>query len=324
VSKRVLFIGIGFYDYEESIIKEFQKQNYEVDYFSETPQNSLLYRIYSRLGNSDRIKEIKERHSKNIVDNSNKEYNLIFCIKCESFSTRALELLKEKNPNAKFVLYLWDSIVRIDGIKEKLLYFDQIFTFDRLDAIENENLIFSPLFFREEYLNKEENSNPENDIYHLGWYHTDRLTLLKKVAAYCEDNKLKFTFVLFTGYFSYFIQSIFGGQLKNNKKFLIFKSVSAQTNYENIIKSKVTLDIAHPSQSGLTIRTIELLGAQRKIITTNNDILNYDFYDATNVLIIDRNNPVLNIGFFESPWKPIPKEVILRYSIENWLRRMIE
>lgn len=324
MNKRVLFIGIGFYDYEDSIIKEFQKQNYEVDYFSETPQNSLLYRIYCRLGNNEKIKEIKERHSYDIVHNSNHKYDLIFCIKCESFSKNALELLKEKNPNAKFILYLWDSIVRIQDIRQKLHFFDKVFTFDRLDSLENKEIIFSPLFFRDEYLNKEEKINTEIDLYHLGWYHTDRLALIKQIAKYCEENNLKYNFILFTGYFSYFLQSIFGGQLKNNKKFLIFRSVSAQTNYENIVKSKVTLDIAHPSQSGLTIRTIELLGAQRKIITTNADIVNYDFYNSNNVLIIDRNNPVLSTEFFLSSWKVIPKEIILKYSIENWLKRMIE
>ena len=53
--KRVLFIGIGFYDYEDAIIEEFEKQNYKVDYFSETPINNFLFRIYSRFKNFKKI-----------------------------------------------------------------------------------------------------------------------------------------------------------------------------------------------------------------------------------------------------------------------------
>jgi hypothetical protein len=49
--KRILFIGIGFYDYEEAIINEFKKLDYEVDYYSEVPPNTIKYRFYSRIKN---------------------------------------------------------------------------------------------------------------------------------------------------------------------------------------------------------------------------------------------------------------------------------
>ncbi|MDR7208986.1 hypothetical protein [Flavobacterium piscis] len=322
--KRVLFIGIGFYDYEDAIIEEFKKQDYKIDYFSGTPPNTFLYRLYSRLKKYQKIESLKEKHSLGIVENLNVKYDLVFIIKGESFSRNAIEILKAKNPNAKYVLYLWDSIRRIKDVNEKLILFDKVYSFDRLDCVENEKFILNPLFFRNEYLNQSNDCIQNNHIYHLGWYHSDRLILIQKIAKYCQENNLKYEFILFTGYFSYIFQSIFGGQLKNNKSFLTFKPISAKTNFQNILNSKVTLDIAHPFQSGLTMRTIELIGAQRKIVTTNEDILNYDFYNPNNILIINRGNPVLEKSFFESEYTPIPNEIISKYSIENWLRRMIE
>ncbi|SNR49479.1 hypothetical protein [Flavobacterium sp. ov086] len=322
--KRVLFIGIGFYDYEDAIVKEFKKQNYEVDYFSETPPNTLLYRFYSRLKKQEKIEAIKAKHSSWIVENSNKNYDLIFIIKGECFAKSAIQLLKNLNSNAKFVLYLWDSVRRIKDIEDKLHLFDKVYSFDRLDCTNNDKFTFNPLFFRNEYLNQKDDYVQNNDIYHLGWYHSDRLILIKKIAEYCGKNNLKFQFILFTGYFSYFIQSILGGQLKNNKRFLIFKPISAATNFANILNSKVVLDIAHPFQTGLTMRTIELVGAQRKIITTNQDIKAYDFYNPNNIFIIDRNDPVLEKSFFQSEYIPVPSEIRSSYSIEHWLKRMIE
>ena len=39
---KVLFIGIGFYDYEETIIKQLEKNNFDVDYFIEFPKTRLM------------------------------------------------------------------------------------------------------------------------------------------------------------------------------------------------------------------------------------------------------------------------------------------
>ena len=50
-----------------------------------------------------------------------------------------------------------------------------------------------------------------------------------------------------------------------------------------ISKSKAILDINHPSQVGLTMRTFETLGANKKLITTNENIKIYDFFDKENI-----------------------------------------
>ena len=42
--------------------------------------------------------------------------------------------------------------------------------------------------------------------------------------------------------------------------------------------SRCVLDSAQAGQLGLTIRVLEALGAKKKLITTNEDVVNYDFY----------------------------------------------
>lgn len=322
--KRVLFIGIGFYDYEKAIVKEFRKLGFEVDYSSEVPPNTLTYRYNSRLRKQNKLEEIRQKHSAKIVQNAKQNYNFVFIIKCEYFTTRDLGVLRKKNPQAKFILYLWDSLLRFPVIKKKLSYFDEVFSFDRKDCLANQQIKFNPLFYRDEYNHKNDlEPEPRFDAYLLGWYHTDRLLFVKKIALEFDKTKVKYNMLLFTGYFSYLFQSVFGGELKGNKKFLIFKPVSASANYQNMINAKVTIDIAHPMQSGLTMRTIELLGAQKKIITTNNDIINYDFYHPNNVMIIDRENPTIDVSFFSKKFTPTPEDVLKKYTITNWISKMI-
>ena len=321
--KRALFIGIGFYDYEESIKQELIKLNFEVDYFSEVPPNTIKYRFYSRRNNLEKLDQIRNEHAVEVAKKCREDYDFVFIIKAEYLSVGALEIIKKKNSQAKFVLYLWDSLARFPVIKSKFSFFDKIYSFDRLDCLAEKDLVFNPLFFREEYANSGEQHEEKYGIYHLGWCHTNRLALIKKVTDFCDNNDITHKMVLFTGKFSYVFQSMFGGELKGNRKFLIFDSISATQNRDYVAESKSTLDIAHAMQSGLTMRTIELLGMQRKIVTTNKDIINYDFYHPDNVLVIDRDEPILNKAFFESDFHPISQDIVNQYSIENWLERMM-
>lgn len=324
INKKVLFIGIGFYDYEDSIISEFNKLNYDVDYFCEVPKNTINLRYYSRLKNEKKITEINKLHNLKIIQESGSNYDLVFIIKCENITLDTLNSLREKNQKANFVLYLWDSIQRIKNVESKFIAFDKVFSFDRLDCLNNSKLIFNPLFYRDEYIKNNKEDEYIFDVYHLGWYHSDRLHIIKNIATYCNKNNLKYKFLLFTGFFSFLIQFLIGGELRTSLKYLIFKPLSSLTNRRNILCSKVVLDIAHPDQSGLTMRTIELIGMQKKIITTNKDITNYDFYHPNNIMYIDRNNVVIDKYFFQKPYDNIPESILTKYHINNWLCKMID
>lgn len=321
--KRALFIGIGFYDYDQAIINEFNSLGYDVDYFSEFPAG-IPYRYYLRTNNKDKVKSYKERTSMNIAIACKSGYDLIFVIKGECLSQGAIDKIKSKNPNSKWVLYLWDSIVRIPQSKITAKNFDKVYSFDRADCLENKEFIFNPLFFRREYDRRLYGEmEVKFDLYFLGWYHSDRLKLVKKIVNFCKREGLHYKVILYTGYMNYLLHKLVGKELKGNKEYLIFKSITAKMNLELIMKSKATLDIAHPQQTGLTMRTIELLGAQKKIITTNSDIVNYDFYDPQNILVIDRENPDFDTDFFKTEFNPTPDQILFKYSIKEWLRRML-
>ena len=70
------------------------------------------------------------------------------------------------------------------------------------------------------------------------------------------------------------------------------------------------------------IRTIECLGAKRKLVTTNSDIKNYDFYNENNILIY--SEPIdLDSPFFKNEYEELPDEMYEKYSLKNWLITMI-
>jgi hypothetical protein len=83
--------------------------------------------------------------------------------------------------------------------------------------------------------------------------------------------------------------------------------------------SNVILDIHHPLQNGLTIRTFETLGAKKKIITTNEHIKKYKFYNSNNILIIDRKIPKIDINFFNQDFQDCELDLYYAMSLDGWL-----
>ncbi len=100
--------------------------------------------------------------------------------------------------------------------------------------------------------------------------------------------------------------------------------MSKKQTVELVSKSKVIIDIEHLKQKGLTMRTLEMLGSNKKIITTNKEVLNYDFFDENNICVIDRNNPIINKSFFESDFRIIDEEIYNKYSINKWVETIFK
>jgi hypothetical protein len=67
------------------------------------------------------------------------------------------------------------------------------------------------------------------------------------------------------------------------------------------------------------MRTIEMLGANKKIITTNTDIKHYDFYHPNNICIVDRDKVLVPTKFMETPYVPVEDQVKDRYSVNYFI-----
>lgn len=94
-------------------------------------------------------------------------------------------------------------------------------------------------------------------------------------------------------------------------------------NISSIVEnSKIILDIQDPKQSGLTMRTIEMIGMKKKLVTTNRDIQNYNFYCPENICIIDRDSPEIPDEFVCAKYHDFDSDIYEEYSIDNWLRRI--
>ena len=108
------------------------------------------------------------------------------------------------------------------------------------------------------------------------------------------------------------------------KQDIRFDSISPSKIKEIYKESRCILDVEHSAQRGLTMRTIEMIGLNKKLITTNQNISKYDFYDKNNICIINKKNPVVPVEFWNSPYIPIKNQILQRYSLRSFVQEIFD
>jgi len=331
-NKKILFFAPSFFGYEYAIKNKLEELGALVDLYDERPSsNSFIKAIIRSHKKYLRffISQLIQRYFTFIIkENYDKNYDYIFIIKGEIFDEKIVLKLKGHYPNAKLILYLWDSITIYKSIQNSLYLFDRAFTFDSKDALQFEKLKFRPLFYIDKYsdFNIKDDLKFENDILFIGTAHSDRWVFLQKIKQQALKQGLKVDFYLYIQSPLVFLaRKIFDKKQKGlSIRDVNFKSLSQDEIVKRTHTSKSVLDIQHPKQTGMTMRTIEVFGAQRKLITTNQNIDQYDFFEPNNISVIDRENPILSNDFFEVDFRKSSSLLIHKYSILGWINDIFE
>jgi hypothetical protein len=284
IGKNILFIGPKTFDYENEIIKCLQRKGGSVDYYNDRPFESNLKKVLLRLVPLFLKREVKSYFLSIVKKTEDIQYDYVFCIKLECFPFDVLKKLREQQKKAKFIFYTWDSFLNNPNPLKCLSAFDRSLTFDRRDAY-SKDLLHRPLFYISEYADIKEQMRAY-DVLFVGSVHTQRFKFINHFLQNV-DKKYKCYMHLFVPrkllYFArkLFLFPTYGIYQTSDFK---FSSLNQDEVVSLFAKSKAILDICHHNQVGLTIRTVEALGAKRKLITNNIDIKNYDFYDLCNIL----------------------------------------
>lgn len=314
--KKILFVGIGFYDYEDIIKRTLSSYGAEVTYFSSV-QTNVLARILNKLKLHAWALCIQQSLKRKNIE-SKKGNNIIFIVKGQNLQQSDIDLMRLYNPHAKFIIYLWDSLVRHENRELLLNNFDNIWSFDREDCIKNNKLKFRPLFFRTISHLRE----AKYTMSFIGWMHSDRLHILKEIRKQLKKRGETYCFKLYLSKVEYIYNRYFCHSLKKEDEEFIITNPLKYSDVQDIMNaSKTVLDIAHPLQSGLTMRTIESLAAGCFLITTNPDIRNYKEIDINSYYVMDRKELKLphfsKIGYYKQN-----NTFFKYYSIEGFIEEI--
>lgn len=323
--KKILFFSPAFFGYENKIVKKMQDMGAYVDMYDVRSVTSAGDRALLKISPKIFAAKSLEYYEKIISVNKDKNYDYILVVKCDMTPESILTKFRDVFPNAKLCLYLWDSIDNISGVLDKFRYFDTMHSFDPEDCKKHSELKFRPLFYADEFCKELSVEEQHYDISFAGTIHSDRYAVIKEVRKIAANKGLKsYWFCYLQSKFIYYFYKATKKEFADTKinSFDFVKKDSKEI-ADVVEKSKIVLDIQHPKQTGLTMRTIEMIGMNKKLITTNSTIKDYDFYNPNNISFVDRNNVRINDEFLQTSYEPLSDELYQKYALRNWVLEVL-
>lgn len=259
-------------------------------------------------------KDLKFKYRENYISEiiGNQSFDTIFIIRPDLFSIIFLKKLKIKCKI--FKTYFFDGVDRFPKKIKTIPLFDEVFSFEPKDC-KKYGFTFITNFIYEGKFKTIYKQNTKYDVFNITSYDRKRYPLLLKIASLLKKQQQPYKFIVKTE------------KKIDNKGLLeiISESIPLNDVKTYIQKSKCMLDLAviHKHQ-GLTFRVFEAMGLNKKIITNNKDIINYDFYNPQNILVINTENPVISNHFLNSPYDPVPESIYKKYTLKSWIRTVFK
>ena len=238
---------------------------------------------------------------------NNEIQDIILTIKGDFIDPKSI--LTFKKFTKKSIAFFNDSITRCPKIKQVIPNFDEVYSFEKEDCKKFKLKFITNWIYPTQISS---NENEKFQVYNIS-SKDKRSILLTKIARILKENKVNYKII------------IFDKKARNQDPNLEYtkKQIPLAEVNENLHNAQVLLDINREGQSGLTFRVFESIGLEKKLITTNGDIKNYDFYNPNNILIIDKVKPQISLSFFNTKYEKIPEMLFRKYTLEEWINQVI-
>lgn len=309
--------------YGEAIKEELVKRGAIVNGYDERPSQNSITKIVIRLFKK-RIPQIFDHYiTRVIAENKEEHFDYILICRGEAFTPLTIQHLRKAFPTAKVLLYFWD-ILRCADVRYNIPHADRAMSFDPQDADENQGLEFRPTFFVNDYREVKDNPDGKNDICFIGTLHSNRHKIIKKIEKSFTDQGFKFYKYLYVPSPLVYIKDSIVKFPYISLSQVHFNPISVRDTVKVLNETKAIFDINYTAQKSLSTRAYEAMAARRKYITTNPEVKTYDFYNPNNIAVVDLNNIVLSRDFIETPFEPVPDEILYHYSVAGLVDNLFE
>jgi hypothetical protein len=311
--KKILFIAPEYFNYSALIRTCLISSGAEVDLYHNQPVN-LAARLSSHIS-QDLFKWLEERYFSRLKKRITGSYDYVLIIRPDVLSKEFLGCLRLAYPRSVFIQYLWDDIRFFPALTDTFSYFDRVLSYDIHDC-NKYGLVFRPFFFVPEAGTVK--TSKKFDLFFIGIYQKDRLKVLEKVRELNPGINFHPHFYINP------ITFLKAGFLFKKWKLFSFKKMNYRKMIRMVKSSSAILDIPKPSQKGLTTRIFEAMGAGVKIITTNENVRNYDFFNERNFLVVDRHNPVIDPLWINGSYENYEVMILKKYYISRWIEDVFD
>lgn len=322
---RIALIAPSFFGYKDDITAAAAEAGHSVQSYSDRPSEGVFFKSVGRI-NYALLDPVIRRYFEELcaaLKQMKPDVLLVVGGMSFCFSREQVERLNQVT-GAKLLAYLWDSLENCQRIGDSIDLFDQVFSFEPTDC-EDGRVKFLPLFYSDAYgeIPLNPSSGFEYDACFVGSVH--QVSKFAYVKAVIDELRTQGANV-FTHYYMPSRSVELLRKMQNGiyrEADLTRKTLSKTQVVELYAKTKTIVDAPQSGQRGLTMRTIECIGSQRKLITANPDVMIYDFYKYGQVRYLPAGQAPSK-EFAESMPQEIPNDVKIEYSIHSWLKKILE
>ncbi len=317
---KIAIISLDNWGYNEYMVDELKTfNNVEVNHINfdklRYKYPSIFHKIFNFFLKNIFNINLKRKHLNKIILNQVENLgnqDKILIIKAEFLSVKTIKELKKHT--TQLIAFYNDNIQRCPRIKRVHQYFDINYSFERKDVLKyNFNFITNYIYHKHLKKKPDLNTETEFEVFNISSL-GKRNTSLERIAMALDKIHVKYKIILV------------GKKEYIPKGNIIYQSEKIDIEDVNkyISKSRTLLDVHREGQSGLTFRVMDSLAFHKKLITTNPDIINYDFYNPNNILVVDTKKVVIPKEFFETSYESIPQNIYDTYTINNWVKTVFQ
>ncbi len=307
-----------------------KKNNYNVSTFPCPDQKTLKINLWVKLLNFITFPFYKngnyisaKQNKYNLINHKNNDdhlqkiyqekydYTLVF--RADEYDDDLLLNLKQNSK--KMIAFHWDGLKRTPNIFSKIKYFDTFFSFDPMDAINN-NLKFITNFYFD-VIDIKESKKTKWDLTYIGYFTTKRFDILHQLSDHNSSVITNFILKAFSHHDRLLLQS--SNTIKDLHHFYTYSELLKIHNESNVI-----LDLKADIHDGLSFRFFECIQLNKKIVTTNTHVKKYDFYNPNNILVLNDNLDNDIKEFINTPFVDYTDDIKNKYSFSNWFENIIE
>lgn len=279
------------------------------------PLKDLIIHVYKKVALHDRS---HKQNTKNKIDclkhlqtlNNTERADYALFIRPDLFDKKVVKLAKAKAERT--IAYQWDALKRFPLVEEYIGLFDKFYVFDKNDLQGHEHLYHTDNFYFDDLLPAK--STTPGSVFFLGTYTKHRLAQLNDLAVRLKKCGLQPNFHLFSVKKRTTAEGVT----------MLYKNLSFKECVLKVQQAEYVVDLQAYEQGGLSFRTFESIGYDKKLITNNPAVREYDFYNPNNIFVLTNDNVSELNDFTKKPYQPLDKEIKERYSFTQWLTKLLK
>lgn len=312
--------NLKHYGFEVILLAPYNEKEERFKYPSLLARLSVIYRrniLGDKRAKLNLQSRLYQQELEKKLNNGAPDYALFFL--AQNFSQPLVEFVRGRVKAGGMVNYQWDGMDRYPLIYQRAPLFDRFFVFQPQDLDKaGLNILPTTSFYFDYDLAPLEN---EYDFYFIGSDNPDRSDTIVKFAETAKEKNWKLNFNILC-------EKDFKRRRAYYPENINMFGLSEVKGYENNLlsarKSKILVDFVISEHKGLSLRTFEALGHDKKLITTNQEIKKYDFYHPNNIFILTEDNFAGIEDFLAKPYYKIDENIKRKYGFGNWIRYILD